>query len=323
MIGVKMLKCLAVILVTVCMAACQSRPAGDQESLQIDCLKGPSALSMLHLMDSLAKFNGKEIAWNIYSEPNQIRARLLRQETDIALIPTNLAAILYNLNLPYRLVMVPVWGTLYLCGTDHAISKLEDLKDQRVFSMGRGMNPDIIFRCLLEKSGIDPASDLSLDYSFPSHIDLANAVLAQKARLAVLSEPQLSLVKQQNPDIRIYLDLNALWEEEFGSSLPQTAVMVHQRVLDDSKDRIKALIQNMQWSVSMAIAKPEKTARLAVENQILPTEALVLEALPRCHLKPVSGDELRPAMNAYLTVFYTFNPETIGGQIPDAAFIYP
>ncbi len=38
--------------------------------------------------------------------------------------------------------------------------------------MARGMTPDVA-QYLLEKNGLDPQQDITLDYSF-SHIDLAN-----------------------------------------------------------------------------------------------------------------------------------------------------
>lgn len=61
------------------------------------------------------------------------------------------------------------------------------------------MTPDVLFRHLLRKNGLDPDRDLLLDYSFPTHIDLAQAVNAGQAELAVISEPLATLAIRNNP----------------------------------------------------------------------------------------------------------------------------
>lgn len=49
-----------------------------------------------------------------------------------------MAAITYNKGMDYRLVAVPVWGTLYLVGQDTAVTEWENLKGKRVYVMARG-----------------------------------------------------------------------------------------------------------------------------------------------------------------------------------------
>jgi len=277
-----------------------------------------SLVTMMASTDSLANH---KVEYTLLNEPRQVRALLLKERCDFAFLPMNMAAILYNKGLPYQLAMVPVWGTLYLCGSDETVKNVGDLKGKRVHLMARGMNPDLIFRFLLKENGIDPDSDLNLDYSFPSHIDLANAVNADIAKLAVLSEPQLSLVKHKNPKIHTLIDLNALWESVTGFAIPQTALVVHSAQAKQNPLLVNAFIDRLQATVKEANSFPLKTAHQVVEYTILPDAAVAQQAWPACHINPLTVWDSMDALNKYLEVFYTFNPVTIGGQIPDEGFI--
>lgn len=302
------------------MSCASLRQKEDTGSLRFLALNGPSALSMVFMMDSMTRHDSLPVSFEVFSEPKLIRSRLLQEEADIAMVPTNLAAIVYNLGLPYRLLMVPVWGTLYLCGTDSTIRALTDLKGQHLYSMARGMNPDIVFRSLLSENGLDPDRDVFIDYAFPSHIDLANAVLAGRADPAVLSEPQISLIKQQDPDIRILIDLNAEWESTYGIPLPQTAVLVHEDLLTQFPAKISKLVQLMIWSAEKVNSEPALAARLAVEKALFQNAAALEQSIPQSHIRPVLYPELKHPMKIFMEVFYTFNPESIGGKIPDENF---
>ncbi len=82
--------------------------------------------------------------------------------------------------------------------------------------MARGMTPDIMFRYLAERNGLDPDKDMTLDYSFPTHIELANAIAAGIADLGVISEPMVSMVMKKNPAVHPIIDFNHEWIKLFG-----------------------------------------------------------------------------------------------------------
>jgi NitT/TauT family transport system substrate-binding protein len=45
-------------------------------------------------------------------------------------------------------------------------------------------------------------------------------------------------------------------------------------------------------------------------------------AIPLCNIRYVGAFALEREINRYLNIFYEFNPESIGGKIPDRDFIY-
>jgi len=286
-------------------------------------LKGPSAMGMIYLIDSPGQILPEKLNIEILDEPMLIRARMLKDQPELAVLPLNMGAILYNKGMPYQVIAIPVWGTLYLFGSDTSIDSWQSLQNKRVFMMGKGTTPDIVFRYLLNFHGIKPDQDVILDYSYPTHIDLANAVAAGQAQLAVISEPLLSLARARNPSILQIMDLNAEWTRALPGSpeMPQTALMGRKDFIRDHPGWVRKISEAWSRSTQLVNLHPDQAAQRIVFHKILPDAAMAVNSIPRCNLKFRFGSELRPEIGQYLQVFFTFNPEAIGGKLPDEKFI--
>jgi NitT/TauT family transport system substrate-binding protein len=199
----------------------------------------------------------------------------------------------------------------------------QSLKSKRIYMMGKGTTPDILFRYLLKFHNLDPDVDVFLDYSFPTHIDLANAVSAGHAQLAVISEPMVSLAKSLNPDIQEIMDLNKEWSRAFPENplMPQTAFIGRTDFIRDHSDWINAICNAWIKSINEVNGFPEKAAELIVFHKILPNKITAIKSIPGCNLRFRYASEVRPEIAQYLQVFLTFNPKTVGGRLPDEQFI--
>lgn len=298
--------------------------SSSSEADPILVLRGPSGMSMIYLIDSTDYLNKNGLAVEILDEPNQVRARLLREEPVIAAVPMNMSAILYNLNLDYQLLAVPVWGTLYLFGRDSNVKDWSDLKGKTVNLMARGMTPDIVFRYLLEKQGLRPGIDVLLDYRFPTHIDLAQAVISGFSDLAVLSEPLITTAMQADSSIQPLLDLNEAWKSAHDDpfSIPQTALLVKTRWARGNPDKISELVRILERSVDRVNQDPIDAAERISSYRIVPDQETALQSIPRCRLDFQSAQAVREAIYTYLRVLYGYDPDAIGGTIPDERYIY-
>jgi NitT/TauT family transport system substrate-binding protein len=285
-------------------------------------LKGPSSMGMIWLIDSLNKTPDANIQIDILNEPIQVRKMVLDGTADFAILPTTMAAILYNKGLKYKLMAIPVWGTLYLFGNDTMISSWEDLKNKRIHVMAKGMTPDVLFRFLLQKNGINPEKDITLDYSFPTHVDLANAVAAGQADLGVISEPLVSLVMHKNKDVHTIFDLNLEWQKLMGIPVAQTSFIGKEDIIRENPQLVEQLILAYGKSTRWVNENPDSAATLIVKYGILPDKKVALQSIPRSNLNFVRANKIQSQIEEYLKVFYDMNPEIIGGKIPDENFIY-
>jgi NitT/TauT family transport system substrate-binding protein len=279
-------------------------------------------MGMIKMIDSLSNTENSTIEIRIYNEPVQVRKLMLENAVDLAILPTTMGAILYNKAIPYQLAAIPVWGTLYLFGTDSTIRAWSDLKGKRIHLMGKGMTPDVLFKYLMLKNGIDPDKDVELDYSFPTHIDLANAVAAEKADLAVISEPMVSIVMQKNIKVHALFDLNKEWKKVHSETpIAQTAFLVKSSFAKENTEKLIEILEHYKYSTDWVNNNIDSAAALIVKHQILPTIEVAKQSIPRSNLHVEIASDIKPEIYNYLEIFYSLNPDIIGGKIPDDQFI--
>jgi len=310
--------------VVLMLSGCGGRKGNEagQPEFTIAALKGPSAMGMIRLIDSLNRGTGHSVEVQILNEPLQVRKMMLDGTADFAILPTTMAAIMYNKGLKYKLIGIPCWGTLYLAGSDTLVKTWEDLRNKRIHVMARGMTPDVMFRHLLGKNGLDPDRDVILDYSFPTHIDLANAVAAGQAELGILSEPLASLVTLKNKGIRIIFNLEKEWSLKEDIEITETAFLGREGILKHEPGLVDRINKSYRYSSEWVNQHPDSAAVLIVRYGILPDTAVAAHAIPGSNLRFVKASEVENEIEDYLNVFYKLNPDIIGGKLPDENFIY-
>ncbi len=324
------------LLLSICcmMFACGSAGTekGEAESpLRIGLLKGPTAMSMIPLVDRGSGLNlpgFREVEFILKPSPPHLRALLLQQELDMAVIPTTLAAILYNKGVPYQAAAVTIWGTLALVGSEKStngeIKTWKDLENREIYLMGKGMTPDILFRCLLEKKGLSPGQAVELKYNFPDPMDLAQAIAAGRAPLGVISEPMTTLVKKKNPAVATLMDLTQQWEQTWKGEIPlaQTVLVVRKNFAQQHPETVKQFLNLYREAIDEVNKNPIRAGQLIAKHGILPDAETAARAIPGCHIRFQEVYPIKDKITAYLDIFYRFNPATVGGKLPDEAFYF-
>ena len=287
-------------------------------------LKGPSAMAMIHMIESTDSLGDYPTEFVIKNEPRQVQAMMLEEAVEFAVLPSTLGVLLYNKTGNYILAGIPVWGTLYLFGSDTTINTWKDLKGKKVSLMGRGMTPDIMFRYLAEQNGLDPDRDIELDYSFPTHIELANAISAGVSKLGVISEPMVSLVMARNPSVKPLINFNREWIEFFGTDIPfaQTALLVHHDFAIDHPEIVNDYLEELNRSIQKVNNFPHEAAELIVKHNILPNTSIAAKSISRSNLHLSYAREEMNGIHEYFKVFYNFNPLILGGKLPDEEFYF-
>lgn len=282
-------------------------------------------MAMIYMIEDQPVLQGEyNTVFEIKSEPELVKAMILDEKVDFAVLPATSAAILYNKTGKYILAAIPVWGTLFLCGSDTSIHDWNDLRGKKIYLMGQGMTPDVMFRYLAEKNGLDPDKDIKLDYSFSGHIELANAISAGIASLGVISEPLVSLIISRNPDVKSLINFDVSWDSIFHGTVPfaQTALLVKKDFAEKHPDLVDEYLEQLEASILKVNANPAETASLIVKYKILPDSALAEKSIPFSNLRYSEAGKEMDGMNEYFKVFLNFNPLIIGGKLPDEGFYY-
>lgn len=310
----------SILLISTLLSSCDNSSKKSENTYILASLKGPSSIGLLPLIDSINNVENPSLEITISPEPLQVRKMMLEGTADFAILPSTTAALLYNKGLDYQLIAIPIWGTLSLCGTDESINDWSDLKNKKVYLMAKGMTPDVLFRYLLKENDLQPYEDVELDYRFPTHIDLANAVIAGRADMAVLSEPYLSLALLKNNNLKRIFDLGDKWYELKEIPIAETALLCKKELLENNPEFVEKLLKIYSKSTDWVNDNLEESASLAVKYGIVPDSVAALNSIPHSNLKLRLTKDVKDLVKQYLNVFYEMDSVIIGGKMPDEEF---
>ena len=106
----------------------------------------------------------------LYGAADEIVPLLMKGELDMAAIPANLAATLYQkTNGGIQAVAVNTLGVLYVVEQGDTVQSMADLKGRTILSTGKGTTPEYVLRYLLNANGIDPDKDVTIEYYSDGH----------------------------------------------------------------------------------------------------------------------------------------------------------
>lgn len=262
-----------------------------------------------------------------WKDPDQLRAWLARAEVMVTATPTNVAANLYNRGVPVVLMNVNVWGTLGMLGLEQKgpLAKMEDLAGRHVGVPWRGDMPDLVFRYLLGKAGLEVGRDVRVSYQ-SSPFETVQMYVAQRLDAAVLPEPMRTATRPQSMQFGQSpneLDLQQEWARLAGGEplLPQAGVLCRRELLEQAPEQVAALQAAIGRAVDWVVGESEAAARLGADRS--PLSRQVYEgAIARTALKMVNAQEARPALEDFFSALSELSSGFIGGKLPDADFYH-
>lgn len=289
-------------------------PFSDENPASVATLAGPTGMGMIQLFDNEAYDVG------LFTSPDLISPKIINGDTDIAAIPSNLAAVLYNKTKgAIQVVAVNTTGVLYILENGDTVNSIEDLAGKTIYATGQGSSPEYVLNKILEENGLD---DVTVEY-MGAHADLANAMAAGKVTLALLPEPFVSVVLAGNSDIAVKIDINDEWQKIFGedAGIPM-GVMVVSLALSEDKAAMEKLIADCSASVDYVVSDTKSAAQDIADQGIVASAEIAASAIPRCGISFITGEACKAMLDDYFKVMFESNPQSIGGALPDDDFYY-
>lgn len=136
----------------------EAKELSTTDALRIAGLKGPTTMGLVNLL-SMEEDGAASMDYDLqlYGAADEIVPLLMKGELDMAAIPANLAATLYQKTEGgIQAVAVNTLGVLYVVekGGD-TVQSMADLKGRTILSTGKGTTPEYVLRYLLTQNGID------------------------------------------------------------------------------------------------------------------------------------------------------------------------
>lgn len=293
------------------------------EEINVGALRGPTVINMIKMFEDNTVMGGTKVNYSVAEAPNIIMSRLLNGELDIATVPSNLAAKIYNKGVPYQTGAVSVWGVLYILSNGVEINNWSDLKGKEIELFGKGATPDILLRYLLKQNGIDPEKDVTLNYS-AGNVELAQKMIAGQVKIAVVPQPFATMVMAKNKDIKQVLDFQEEWKRIHGEdvAMPQACLVIKKDLAEKHHDVIVEFLQKYEESINWVNQNPAEASALLEKHNTGMKAKLAESAIPYCNMKYVDAVDAKPALEKYYSILHDFAPETIGGKLPDEGFYF-
>lgn len=297
----------------------------EKTKVTVNCLKGPTGIGMVKLMADNDKGDAlNDYTINIASAPEDIAASVIKGEVDIAAVPVNLAATLYNKTQgKYVVCGINTLGVLYMLDTTNTIANIEDLRGKKIYATGQGSTPEYILRYVLSKNNIDPDKDVTIEF-IAEHAELVSLMAAGKAEIALLPEPNATTTLMQNQNAKRVLNMTEEWNKisTDGSQVVQGCIIAKKEFLDNNAEAYANFIKEYDASVKYVNEQTEEASAVVEQYGIVPKAAVAKNAIPNCNITLIKGEEMKNTLSPFLKVLFDYNVQSVGGKLPDDSFYY-
>ena len=281
------------------------------DALRIAGLKGPTTMGLVNLLSMEADGAADEIV-----------PLLMKGELDMAAIPANLAATLYQkTNGGIQAVAVNTLGVLYVVEQGDTVQSMADLKGRTILSTGKGTTPEYVLRYLLNANGIDPDKDVTIEY-YSEATEVTAQMATTEDAIAVLPQPYVTAAGLQDETLRVALNLTEEWNKVADTQLITGVTVVRKEYAEEHPDVVAAFLTDYAKSVEAANTDLDGTAALCEEQGVVAKAAIAKKALPNCNIVCLTGDELKADASAYLQVLFDADPAAVGGALPGDDFYW-
>lgn len=326
---------LAIMMISLlALSSCGSKANGGNDepedlsvskTVNVACLNGPTGMGMVKLMDDEDSYNVK-----VYQAPTDALPDIIKGSVDVACVPSNLAAVLYNKTKGQIVAVSPmVMGILHILSNDTEIGTLEELKGKTIVSSGQGGTPEYALQAVLKAHGIEMGKDVKVEW-LASHADVNTKLLKEKGTIAMVPEPFVSTALTKGGDkIKDLFDMNTLWVEATSQDFPMAVLIARKEFVEERENDLKVLLTDLKESIDEVNTASDEVAEDIVEAGFIGDPAIAKKAIPNCSLCLYSDAEGASSFERGADIIKTFNktmfdvtPKAVGGKLPDDDLYY-
>lgn len=254
-----------------------------------------------------------------------LASKLNTGDYDIIHCPSNVGAILYNnkdLKEEVEVIDISNLGLLYILTTDDSIKSMDDLKGRTVYSIGEGGPPEYTFGYLLDQEGL---SD-DVNFSFRSTpFEVLNLLQDEEHSIALLPQPFVEVAKLLVPDLKVPIDITEEWDNlklESGAESVTTITIVRKKFLEEHEQAVVEYLNLLKKSVAYSLSHVDEAAEWTDTYETFLNPEVAADAIPYVNMCAITGQEMKEKLEGFLKIMYDYNPDAVGGSMPDDDFYY-
>ncbi len=324
----KTTKILALILAVATLLSLSSCREKQPDHVNVYYLSGTTGFGMAKMMTDYAE-NATYTFASSGTDPSTVQAALISGDADIATLPTNAAAAVYNkTNGGVQILAINTLGCLYLINnTGTPVTDLSQLNGKTVYTPVQ--NPSFIFKHICAENGLNVNIVSTMDANTLS-ASIASEVKDGDAKIeyAVLPEPvaTATITKAAKANITLTndLDLTAEWNKiEPENSLVQGCIVARKEFVEAYPETVANFLADYEASINYLNENVADAAQLVIDRGLFAGAAPIAQkAIPKCNVTYMDGDAMKSAMETYLGVLNGIAPQSIGNALPAEDFYY-
>ena len=299
-------------------------------------LAGPPAMvsaPLLQMIDSGALADiADTVEFRLWKNPDQLRLLTLGKQADFVAMPSNVAANLYNRDVPVTLLNISAWGILHIVSRDPALKTLADFRGKEIAMPFRADMPDLVFGLLARQQGLNPKTDFNLRY-IASPLDAMQLLIMRRVDHALLAEPAVSMALRKTgsyplkliaPELHRSLDLQQEWARVYQrpARIPQAGLAAIGAVRQDA-----AVMQRVNQAYAEALQycqqNPQPCATTMIRAIPMLSAEAVVDALQFSGMESVNLPQAEDELRFFFSQLLQQDAAILGGRMPDDAFFAP
>ena len=290
--------------------------SAEDAVIRVGALKGPTSMGLVNMMDE-----HPEYSYTMETAADAITAGIVSGDLDIALVPANLASVLYNKTQGgISVIDINTTSVLYIVSSDENLASMKDLAGKTVYLTGKGTTPDYVLQYLLAANDMS-ADDVTLEYKSEA-TEVASVLAEDPDAIGLLPQPFVTAACMQNDQLKVVLSLEDEWEKVQSGSIVTGVTIVRNEFLSEHQDLVDEFLAAHEKSAYEVNDNPAAAAEKIVELGIVAKQPIAEKAIPMCGITCITGDDMKASLSAYLEVLHGQAPESVGGTLPADDFYY-
>lgn len=276
---------------------------------------GLPTIALAYMMEETKEIDGATLHYLLPKANDGMMVEMMKGTPDIAVIPSNLAAQLYQKQGEYKILGTLTSSSFYILGRS-PLSELKELKGKKIYAFAKGLTPDIVLKTILKRNQLEKEVDIQY---LSSPIEALQMHLKDKNSFVFLTEPMITQAMLKNKEIKILFSMAEEWKKQFPQTtgFPQAVVFVKKELLGNYQFR-KELDISLQASVNFLYNSPRGAEVLAKYGFSFSDETLY-PLLKRSGIQwtGIYSFKQKENFEQYYKILEKENPNTIGGRLPE------
>ena len=294
------------------------------KDVRVKTYNGIPAISICKLIKEEENIKSSyKTSYTIESNDKKLVESLNKKQVDIALVPTDMAAKVYNKNSSYQICASIGQGSYYLVTSDPEVRGFNStLINKEIAIAGENSMTDNIVKAILKKNNID---ETLVKFKYTNTVpELVKTLTLGEIYIGIVPETSLTSLLYKHSGLKILASTNDAYENTFDISegYPQFSVIVRKDFADNNKEYVNKFLSKLKESIEFVNNNPLQAGAYGEELKIPIKPQILSKAIKRCNLKFIEIDKFKQNYEYFFDILYNYNNEAVGGTVPDESIYH-